>query len=100
MTNDTIRALDAIRPIAAELNIEVRADHDFLYCNGQAIGIGCNSTYATVLEFLAYCMVWMSQHEYRYKELPPDFAKALKRYWFSKAQIEKMHLNRANEGGE
>ena len=92
MTNDTKRAIEAIAPIAKELNISIDADNDFLYCNGQAIGIGCNSTYATILEFLAYCMVWMSKREYRYKNLPDEFAAALKRYWFSKEQIEKMHL--------
>lgn len=54
MTEDTKRAIEAIEPIAKELHIKVTADDSFLYCNGQAIGIGCNSAYATVTEFIEY----------------------------------------------
>ena len=88
MTNDTKHALEAAKPIADVLDITIDADDDFLYCNGQAIGIGCNSTYATILEFLAYCIVWMSKHEYRYEKLPVGFETALKRYWFTKEQVD------------
>lgn len=54
MTEDTKRAIEAIDPIAKELKIKVTADDSFLYCNGQAIGIGCNSAYATIKEFIGY----------------------------------------------
>ena len=68
MTNDTKRALELIEPMAKELNIEVKADDKLLYCNGQAIGIACNSTYATINEFLGYAFLRMCQREYRFRE--------------------------------
>ncbi|MBR6982112.1 MAG: hypothetical protein IKH75_01040 [Ruminococcus sp.] len=90
MTEDTRRALEAIAPIAKELNISIRADRHFLYCNGQAIGIGCNSTYATINEFLAYCMVWLSRREYRFRNIPEGFESALKRYWHTDEQVAQI----------
>ena len=54
MSEDTARALEVIEPMAKALNIHVRADRKFLYLNGQAIGIGCNSSYATIMEFVGY----------------------------------------------
>ena len=92
MTKDTERALEAIKPIAKELNITVDADDSLLYCNGQAIGIGCNSTYATINEFLAYTIIWLSKHEYRFKEIPAGYVSILKRYWLSKEQLSKLQV--------
>lgn len=91
MTNDTRIALEKIAPIAYELNIDVKADGSFLYCDGQAIGIGCNSTYATINEFIGYAFLKMCEREYRYKEgleEAKDLQQAVKRYWFGKAQLE------------
>ena len=81
MTEDTKRALDAIMPIAHELNIAVKADDRFLYCNGQAIGIGCNSTYATIVEFISYAMFWLTIREPRFRPLSLVTEKQIKRYW-------------------
>lgn len=64
MTNDTKRAIEIIEPMAKELKIEVSADDRLLYCNGQAIGISCNSTYATINEFLGYAFLRMCDREY------------------------------------
>lgn len=91
MTEDTKRALEIIGPVAKELNIEVSADYDFLYCNGQAIGIAYNSTYATLKEFFGYAMIWIGNRDYRYK-VPENYKKELKRYWFTDDQIKKMRL--------
>lgn len=93
MTNDTKRALELIEPMAKELNIEVKADDKLLYCNGQAIGIACNSTYATINEFLGYAFLRMCQREYRFREGIEE-AKTLrgtiKRYWVSDALLAKL----------
>lgn len=92
MTNDTRIALEKIRPFAYELGIDVDADGSFLYCNGQAIGIGCNSTYATINEFLGYAFLRMCEREYRFQEgaaYAKELKQAVKRYWFSKAQLEQ-----------
>ena len=91
MTNDTRIALEKIAPIAYELGIEVRADAHFLYCNGQAIGIGCNSAYATVCEFIAYAMYHISRREYRFEgTVKRDLMAAIKRYWCDRNTVQKM----------
>ena len=95
MTNDTKRAIEIIEPMAKELNIEVSADDRLLYCNGQAIGISCNSTYATINEFLGYAFLRMCNREYRFRESIEE-AQALqediRRYWVSDAVLKKMGL--------
>ena len=92
MTPDTERAINAIKPLCDALRIEVAADNARLYMNGQAIGIACNSTYATLNEFLGYAIIWLGSREYRYK-VPENYKKELKRYWFTDEQIEKMRLH-------
>ena len=98
MTDDTRWALEAIGPMAKALNIQVRADDRFMYLNGQAIGIGCNSTWATVNEFIGYAFlkVWMKD-KYMYCELSDDLRDRIRRYWFTPEQLEQ--VIRA-EGGE
>ena len=92
MTKDTERALEIIAPICNELDIVVDADKDFLYCDGQAIGIGCNSTYATLNEFIGFLMVDLCNREhYRFK-MSEELEKSIKRYWFTDEQIQKMKL--------
>lgn len=102
MTNDTKRALEIIEPMAKELNIEVDADDKLLYCNGQAIGISCNSTYATINEFLGYAFLRMCQREYRFRDSFEDavwLQEDIRRYWVSDAVLKKMGLKtrEANE---
>lgn len=89
MTDDTKRALEVIEPMAKELNIQVSADNTFLYLNGQAIGIECNSTYATVNEFIGYAFlkVWMKD-KYMYCEISDELKDRIKRYWFTPELLE------------
>ena len=92
MTEDSKRAIEAIEPIAKELNIKVTADDSFLYCNGQAIGIGCNSAYATIKEFIGYVFATVYKHDVfdlHYEKIPPNVMKRVKAYWFTKEQLEK-----------
>ncbi len=92
-TSDTERALEAIGPMAKTLNIKVEADGNFLYCNGQPIGIGCNSTYATIMEFVGYVFAVIYTHdriEAHGEKLPREVADRIKRYWFSKEQWMKV----------
>ena len=95
MTIDTQKALEVIIPLAAYLNIEVSADDRLLYCNGQAIGISCNSTYATINEFLGYAFLRMCQREYRFKkgiEEAKVLRETIKQYWVSDATLKKLGL--------
>lgn len=82
MTADTEAALQIILPMAKELGINVSADYHCLYCNGQAIGIACNSTFATLNEFLGYAMYWMliTNHG-RWRLGLAEFEKQAKEYW-------------------
>ena len=87
MTKDTERALAAIQPMAKELGIEVDASDLCLYCNGQAIGIAYNSTYATVKEFLGYALYWTSKKDARYT-ISKEFEEEIKRYWVTNQTVE------------
>lgn len=92
MTEDTKRALEVIAPMAKELNILVSADKSFLYCNGQAIGIGCNSTYATIMEFVGYVFATVYKKEafdMRGEKVPSTVMQRVKRYWFTAEQLKK-----------
>lgn len=98
MTNDTNRALEAIRPIATALDISVAADDKFLYLNGQAIGIGCNSTWATVNEFIGYAFlkVWMKD-KYMYCDMSDELRDRIKRYWFTSEQMEMIRKGQKHD---
>ena len=90
MTEDTKKALEIIRPMAKELRIEVDADEKLMYCNVQAIGISCNSTYATIKEFLGYAMWYLSKRgDCRYR-IPRSLEEQIKEYWYSDAQLKQM----------
>lgn len=100
MTEDTKRALEIIEPMAKELNIDISADDRLLYCNGQAIGIACNSAYATIKEFLGYAMIWLGEREsYRWK-VPEKYAIEIKRYWVSKDQMKKLDIGQEESEDE
>lgn len=88
MTPDTQRAIEIIKPLADELNIEVEADKRCLYLNGQAIGIGCNSTYATIMEFIGYLIfVWAKDKRV---SLPYEFSQRVRRYWVNDDILKKL----------
>ena len=92
MTEDTKRAIESIEPIAKELGIKVTADDSFLYCNGQAIGIGCNSAYATIKEFIGYVFATVYKHDVfdmHGEALPAKVLNRVREYWFTNAQLEK-----------
>lgn len=96
MSEDTARALEVIEPMAKALNIHVKADRKFLYLNGQAIGIGCNSSYATIMEFVGYVFAkyWTDG---KCIKIPGTLKERIRRYWFTPEQLEQ--VIRA-EGGE
>lgn len=88
MTEDTKRALEIIKPMADFLKLEVTADDTMMYVGGKNIGIGCNSTYATVMEFIGYMIC---EYEYRFRDLNLTEKQigSIQRYWFSDEQIKK-----------
>lgn len=98
MTKDTERALNIIAPIAKEFDINVKADNDFLYCNGQAIGIACNSTYATLDEFIGYLMMDLCRREHYRYNMPEELEKRIKLFWFSEEQVKELKRGIPNEG--
>lgn len=92
MTEDTMRALDIIKPLADELNIRVRADEDYLFCDGQAIGIACNSTYATIMEFVGYLIFKWGKD--KREPVPRAMAQRIRRYWYTDEQVEQFRKMR------
>ena len=90
MTDDTKRALEIINPIAEALGMrEVTADNKFLYADGANIGISGNSTYATVMEFIGVCAIRYC-HKFRELNLTMKQLEAIKRYWFTPEQLERI----------
>ena len=81
MTKDTERTLAACEGIARVLHISLDADEFWLYCNGQKIGISCNSTYATVKEFIGYAMLEISRRSDCSYKVPASLEKQIKEYW-------------------
>ena len=83
MTDDTKRAVEALKPLMRELKIEISADKYHLYLNDQAIGIDCNSTWATIMEAIGY--VFQTQYVKDFRRLKEgtkkDLAVNIKRYW-------------------
>ena len=90
MSKDTERALEIIKPIADELNIEISADDKILYVNDMGIGISCNSTYATVMEFIGYLIAVKYDPKFRLVGLTDKQRGQIKRYWLSSAQLSKL----------
>jgi len=90
MTEDTKRALEVIKPLCEFLGISIGADEGLLYMNGQAIGIGCNSTYATVMEALGYIFL-VKYPDFRYGAcIVGELREDIKRYWISKPALNKL----------
>lgn len=93
MTEDTRRALEIIKPIAEQLNIKVSADECLLYVDDPyegefAVGIGCNSTYATLMEFIGLLVLRHARD--RMWDIGGRQAKTVKRYWISQEALNKM----------
>ena len=87
-TEDTLRALEVIKPMADELRVDIEADGGFLYCDGQAIGISCNSTFATIMEFIGYLMVRFYKDRFGSDGIPRNVKEVLERYWCSDEYVE------------
>lgn len=92
MTPDTERALKIIEPIAKELNIKVSAEGGLLYIDDPyegetAIGISCNSTYATIMEFIGVLALRHARD--RRWEVSKKQQETIKRYWVSMDALRK-----------
>lgn len=94
MTPDTERALKAIEPIAEELNIKVSADDRLLYIDDIAVGISCNSTYATLMEFIGY-LILCHADDRRWKVTPAQ-KDVIERYWVSQDALAKIMEGKKN----
>lgn len=81
MTKDTMRALEIITPIAEELGITVEADDSILYVNSVKIAISCNSTWATLFEFIGY-LITEYDREFRSLKLTESQLENIKRSWY------------------
>ncbi len=95
MTEDTKMALERIRPIAEALGVSISADDKFLYLNNQAIGISCNSVFATIKEFIGYMIVKYSK-DYRNLNLTEEQLSVIQRYWYSEEEVSKI-MGKADE---
>ena len=89
MTKDTERALEIIKPIAEMVGVEVEADDNLLYINNDGgIGITCNSTRATVLEFIGWLIIYYDSH-FRNLELSDKQLSIIRLCWYSQEWIDE-----------
>ena len=94
MTNDTARAVEALKPLMDYLNVDIEADEKRLYMGGQAIGISCNSTWATLMEAIGWLFLqkYVPDRERYNKVLTPEGKRKIKEFWMSKADVERQNL--------
>lgn len=92
MTEDTKRAIEIIQPIADELDIKVTATDRILRMDGQAIGISCNSTYATLMEMIGWIFLDKYVNEFRRVGLDRDAEEDIARYWINEEALRKVGI--------
>ena len=93
MTKDTERALEIIRPIAKMAGVDVKADDNLLYINNDGgIGIACNSTRATVLEFIGWLIIYYDSH-FRDLGLNDKQLATIRLCWYSQEWIDERRRN-------
>ena len=85
MTEDTKKALEIIKPIAELYGIWIDADNKYLYANSKMIGISCNSTWATVNEFVGFLAL---EYDSRFRELnlTEEQKNRIQRFWKRKEE--------------
>lgn len=97
MTEDTKRALEIMQPVAEELNIKVEANGKILKMDGQAIGIACNSTWATLMEMIGW--IFLERYCRGFREIDIDrneLNETIKRYWISPEVLRSLGVGNEN----
>lgn len=90
MTEDTKRALEAIKPLADELGITLDADDKILYVDNIGIGIACNSTWATLMEFIGYLFLNEYDALFRNTEMTVEQNDIIRRFWIGEDLLKRM----------
>lgn len=89
MTEDTKKAIEIISPLAKELKITIDATDNVLWMNDQAIGISCNSTWATLMEMIGYIFLMEYCKEFRGVNIDWN-NETIMRYWTSEEKLKKL----------
>ena len=91
MTEDTREAIEIILPLAEKLGISVRANKTTLKMDNQAIGIGCNSTWATLMEMIGWIFYRKYCKEFRPVDIDYQEVKdTIMRYWVNDDLLKKL----------
>lgn len=90
MTEDTKRALEAIKPLADELGITLDADDKILYVDNIGIGIAYNSTWATLMEFIGYLFLNEYDALFRNTEMTVEQNDIIRRFWIGEDLLKRM----------
>ena len=91
MTEDTARALEILQPLLDELGVKAKATDSVLILDNVGIGIGCNSTWATIMEAIGF-LFW-KRYNISFRPVDIDFQEAkdtIMRYWISSATLKKL----------
>lgn len=102
MTDDTKRAVEILQPIMEELGIPMEATNSRLILRDDAIGIDCNSTWATVMEAIGWLFLKAYAQDFRpsvSEEMDYDLREDIQRYWIKRKILQKFGIDdQAPEG--
>ena len=102
MTEDTKRAVEILRPVMDLLQIRMTATDKVLILKNDAIGISCNSTWATVMEAIGWLFLKAYAQDFRpsvSEEIDYDLREDIQRYWIKRKSLQKFGMDdQAPEG--
>ena len=102
MTDDTKRAVEILRPVMDLLQIQMTATDKVLILKNDAIGISCNSTWATVMEAIGWLFFRVYAKDFRttvLKSMDCFFREDIQRYWMNINDLKQFGLDdQAPEG--
>ena len=96
MTDDTKRAVEILRPIMEELRIPMEATNSRLILRDDAIGIECNSTWATIMEAIGWLFLKAYAQDFRpsvSEEMDYDLRDDIQRYWIKRKILQKFGMD-------
>lgn len=96
MTDDTKRAVEILQPIMKELGIPMEATNNKLILKDDAIGIACNSTWATVMEAIGWLFLKAYAQDFRpsvREEMDYDLRENIQRYWIKRKILQKIGID-------
>lgn len=100
MTDDTKMAVEILRPVMDLLQIRMTATDKVLILKNDAIGISCNSTWATVMEAIGWLFFRVYAKDFRktvLESMDDSFREDIQRYWMSINDLKRFGLDEGEQ---